>query len=114
MQAQKQARSLKFQIYEEQRLHYLCSENKGADQLCTYCTADLRLLFLHRQKSGFLASWLIYALLQSMRSAKTLLLIVELYRVTGNLQPLKVHKYLLEDAFKGIYKEFTSLQTSLG
>ena len=22
-----------------------CSENKGADQLCSYCTADLRLCF---------------------------------------------------------------------
>ena len=24
-----------------------CAENKGADQLCNYCTADLRLCFLH-------------------------------------------------------------------
>ena len=26
-------------------MYYLCSENKGADQLCCYCTADLRLCF---------------------------------------------------------------------
>ena len=26
-------------------MHYLCSENKGADQLCGYLTADLRLCF---------------------------------------------------------------------
>ena len=39
VQSQKQARSLKFQI-EEEGLHYLCSKNKGADQLCSYCTAD--------------------------------------------------------------------------
>ena len=26
-------------------LHYPSSENKGADQLCSYCTADLRLCF---------------------------------------------------------------------
>ena len=26
-------------------LYYLCSENKGADQLCSYCMADLRLCF---------------------------------------------------------------------
>ena len=26
-------------------LYYLCSENKGADQLCGYCEADLRLCF---------------------------------------------------------------------
>ena len=27
------------------KLYYLCSENKGADQLCSYCTADLHLCF---------------------------------------------------------------------
>ena len=26
-------------------MHYLCDENEGADQLCSYCTADLRLCF---------------------------------------------------------------------
>ena len=45
VQSQKTARSFKFQILEEEELHYLCSENKGADQLCSYCTADLRLCF---------------------------------------------------------------------
>ena len=30
------------------------SKNKGADQLCSYCRADLRLCFLQWQKSGFL------------------------------------------------------------
>ena len=29
----------------EEDLYYLRSENKGADQLCSYCTADLRLCF---------------------------------------------------------------------
>ena len=28
-------------------MHYLCSENKGADQLCVYRTADLRLFFAY-------------------------------------------------------------------
>ena len=32
VQPQKMARGLKFQIYEEEGLYYLCSENKGADQ----------------------------------------------------------------------------------
>ena len=32
VQSQKQARCLKFRIQEE-KLHYPCSENKGADQL---------------------------------------------------------------------------------
>ena len=33
VQSQKQARWLKFRIYEEEKLYYPCSENKGADQL---------------------------------------------------------------------------------
>ena len=45
VQSQKQARSLKFQIKEEEEVYYSCSENKGADQLCSYCEADLRLCF---------------------------------------------------------------------
>ena len=35
-------------------MYYLCSENKGADQLCSHFTADL-----HRQKSGFLTMQLL-------------------------------------------------------
>ena len=46
VQPQKMARGLKFWIYEEEGLYYLCSKNKGADQLCSYCAADLRLCFL--------------------------------------------------------------------
>ena len=45
VQSQKQARSLKFQIQEEKDLYYPCGENKGADQLGSYCEADLRLCF---------------------------------------------------------------------
>ena len=41
VQSQKQARSLK----KEDSKFYPCSKNKGADQLCSYCTADLRLCF---------------------------------------------------------------------
>ena len=36
MQPQKIARDLKFRIWEEEGLYYLCSENKGADQLCGF------------------------------------------------------------------------------
>ena len=43
--AQKLDRGLKFRIWEEEVLYYLCSKNKDADQLCSYCTADLRLCF---------------------------------------------------------------------
>ena len=36
MQSQKQARGWKFWIQEDVLLYYLCSENKGADPLCSY------------------------------------------------------------------------------
>ena len=39
------ARSLKFCIKVVEGLYYLCSENKGADQLRGYREADLRLCF---------------------------------------------------------------------
>ena len=45
VQAQKQARSLKFWIYKVEELYYPRSENKGADQLRGYREADLRLCF---------------------------------------------------------------------
>ena len=32
------ARSLKFRIQGDGGLYYPCSKNKGADQLCSYCT----------------------------------------------------------------------------
>ena len=32
-------------IKKVDELYYLCSENKGADQVRNYCTADLRLCF---------------------------------------------------------------------
>ena len=44
-QSQKQARRLKFLIYEEGEVYYPCSENKGADQLRSNREADLRLCF---------------------------------------------------------------------
>ena len=43
VQLQKMARGLKFQIKKVEGLYYLCSENKGADQLHDYREADLRL-----------------------------------------------------------------------
>ena len=58
VQSQKQARRLKFLIQEE-KLYFLCSENKGTDQLCSYCTADLRLCFHIGQKS-ILMMWLVF------------------------------------------------------
>ena len=40
-------------VHVEKELYYPCSENKGADQLCSYC------LFSHMQKSGSLVMLLI-------------------------------------------------------
>ena len=45
VQAQKRARSLKFRISVEEELYYPSRKNKGADQLHSYCEADLRLCF---------------------------------------------------------------------
>ena len=43
VQPQKMARGLKYRIYVVEGLYYPFSENKGADQLCGYREADLRL-----------------------------------------------------------------------
>ena len=53
VQAQKMARNFKFRIEEEKKLFYLGCENKCADQLCSYCEADLRLCFRIGKNSVF-------------------------------------------------------------
>ena len=45
VQSQKMARGLKFLFKKVEELYYLCSENKGADQLCGYHEAGLHLCF---------------------------------------------------------------------
>ena len=45
VQLQTMARGLKFRIQKVEELYYLCSENKGADQLRGYREADLRFCF---------------------------------------------------------------------
>ena len=45
VQSQEQARSLKFWIKKVEELYYQSSETKGADQLRSYCEADLHLCF---------------------------------------------------------------------
>ena len=47
------ARGLKFRILIEEGLYYPCSENKGADQLRSYCAADLLLCFRICKKPVF-------------------------------------------------------------
>ena len=50
VQLQVMARGLKFRIQKVEGLYYLCSKNKGADQL-PLCEADLRLCFRICKKS---------------------------------------------------------------
>ena len=45
VQSPEHNRILKFRIYEEEGLYYPCSGNKDADQLRSYCEADLRLCY---------------------------------------------------------------------
>ena len=54
VQSQKMARGLKCLILEVEELYHLhvCTENKGADQLCGYLAADLCLCFAYA-KSRF-------------------------------------------------------------
>ena len=53
VQLQKMTRGLKFRNKKVEGLYYLCSENKGADQLRGHREADLRLCFCIC-KNGFL------------------------------------------------------------
>ena len=46
VQSQKLARIVNVWTQVEEELYYPCSENKGADQLYSYCTADF--CFFHR------------------------------------------------------------------
>ena len=46
VQSQKMARSLKVWIQKVGELYCQCSENKGADQLRSYCEADADLFFV--------------------------------------------------------------------
>ena len=46
VQRQKMARGLKFRIEKAEGLYYLNIENKAADQLRSFCAADLLLAFM--------------------------------------------------------------------
>ena len=60
VQPQKMARGLKFRILVVEGLYYPYNENKGADQLRSYCAADLHLCFrICKKKNVFLLTRLI-------------------------------------------------------
>ena len=71
VQPKKTARGLKIWILEVEGLYYLCSQNKGADQLCGVLSAPL----FSMQKAGFLMTLIrkyVFALCEQhrCRSAK--------------------------------------------
>ena len=53
VQSQKMPRGLKFLTWEAEEMFSLCSKNKCADQLGSYCTADLGLYFCICKKPVF-------------------------------------------------------------
>ena len=53
VQLKKMVRGMKFPIWKVEGLYYLCSKNKGADQLRGYREADLRLCFSIYAKCWF-------------------------------------------------------------
>ena len=65
-QPQKVARGLKFRIKKVEGLYYICGENKGAGQLCSYCEADLRFVFAYARswfshnEAHILVRWFVY------------------------------------------------------
>ena len=57
-------------------MYYLCSENKGADQLRRYCRADLRLCFHIRRMFVLCRGLILYIITYSIDTAVTVLLFI--------------------------------------
>ena len=88
------ARGLKFCIQEVEGLYYLCSENKGADQLRVYREADLRLCFRICKKPVFsrrgsyeceLSMWISCEKDTASLTDRTLRLYIILNKCQGNM-----------------------------
>ena len=69
VQLQKMTRGLKFRIWKVEGSYYLCSENKGVDQLRGYREADLRLCFRIRKTLVFSLRGSFDVLMFSLHSA---------------------------------------------
>ena len=67
--SQKKARGMKFWLLEGEELYCPCSQIKGFDQLCRYCTADLHPCFCLYILVGFLMRWLIYCIVATKQVA---------------------------------------------
>ena len=55
-------------------MYFLCSKNKGADQLRGHREADLRLCFSHMQTVDFLMTWLKLHVTAVAKSIKVVIL----------------------------------------
>ena len=66
-------------------LFYLCRENKGADQLCAYCAADLHLCFSICKMQVFNdAAHVVTHIVHSMHHVVLLVLLHDvMYRITA-------------------------------
>ena len=82
---QTKARILKFWIEVEEDLYYLCSETKGADQLCSCCTADVRLCFCIGKNP-------VFSLCNSSYLSKFRVAILALHHVGGSSAYSKQHR----------------------
>ena len=99
VQQQKMARDLKFQVWEEEELYYLCSNKKGAYQLteadlifCRIWLVDLCLCFRICKKQVFFTTQLICVCMFQERERKQLeviCLIPELCYMTGLTDALR-------------------------
>ena len=63
-------------------MYYPCSENKGTDQLRSYCAADLHLYFRICKKTGFLMTWLNYYTSHSICSRGLIKIVCNVWLLT--------------------------------
>ena len=79
------ARGLKFRIKKVKGLYYLCSENKGADQLRGYREADLRPCF-HRCKKP------VFSRRSSYKPLHEMMVLMVKRRLNDNVFTILTHK----------------------
>ena len=89
VQPQKMARGLYFQVLKVEGLYYLCSENKGANQLCGY-PAQLICAFVcadakKKKKTGFLVTRLNFFGIASLMRLKRVPIIHLLSKNKNNM-----------------------------
>ena len=95
-------------------MYYLCSENKGTDQLRSYCAADLHLYFC----IFFLMAWLIYLhCFSESENAQSLMVKKQLNDLKEENESLKssVHRLSVElSSYQAQYRPINPEQTVSG